>query len=151
MHSQLEVETFKGAPFFEIPIIITTADLYILNKNLKISDIKDAKRVDEVGNKTPFLVYYQKNSKDLTAYNHQRLSAFTRRWPEIPSQWNWHSNNFNWFLEWLAGNSPRAILIMQHVEDQSTYLALFDYINKLIKTPPTMLAAMQEADAKYKA
>lgn len=51
-------------PFFICPILLTSSELYILNRDVEINNIKSATSLNDIAEKVPFLVYYSDYGPD---------------------------------------------------------------------------------------
>lgn len=57
---QTSNDMFKNTIFLNIPIVITNADLFILNPSVTTKDIKNSSSINEVATKHDFLFFHNK-------------------------------------------------------------------------------------------
>jgi hypothetical protein len=133
MSSQLdtEVEMFHKTNFIHVPVIITNADLYLINENLTTKNIKSAKLIDDISTKHDFLLFHNKIGEDLKNHNYHRLASFLLSKSEQFKERNTSfAEDIEHFIDVLASRlCPECILIMHHDDDHANYKKLFDYIN----------------------
>ncbi len=63
-------------PSYLISILVTNADLYILDEDFSIKKIRDADNIDELAQKVPFLVYYSQIGPDFTEHHREIFKGF---------------------------------------------------------------------------
>ncbi|WOK04537.1 hypothetical protein RT717_15760 [Imperialibacter roseus] len=131
-NEQLHTETFYDTAFVHVPVIVTNADLYLINKRTTISQIENASDITEVAEKHPFLVFRNKANGDLKRYNGKKLNDY---FESIDKQraiqyLNYHFQ-FEQFLEDMS-ELPGYILVMNHSESSNNYEILLNYIRQLI-------------------
>ncbi len=76
IESQLNDPFFEECTFFNIPIIITNAELNILNEKITTKDIQQAENINEISKKCNFLLYHNKTSESLRLYNIKLLTSY---------------------------------------------------------------------------
>jgi len=54
-------------PFFFCPVLLTTSDLFVLKKDIRLDEIEQAQNVAELGTQTPFLIMRSDMSPDFRA------------------------------------------------------------------------------------
>jgi hypothetical protein len=132
--SQLNTEMFNNSIFLQIPIIITNADLHLINKNLTTKDIEIASSIEDISTKHDFLLFHNKTGEHLRDYNLNKLADFfsTQEKKKIEERFNTFTKDISHFVDVIASNySPETILIMNHDESHDNYKKLFDYVNFL--------------------
>jgi hypothetical protein len=70
-------------PFFIIPLLVTTADLYILNKNATTKSIKDTSDLKGISRKVPYLKLYSNTSPDFRLHLKNVFNDFDYSYEEI--------------------------------------------------------------------
>jgi hypothetical protein len=131
--SQLYTEMFYDTAFINVPIIITNADLYLINQDASMNDINNAKDITEISQKYDFLCYRNIASRDLINHNKELLlNYFDSNKKEYAQKHINRLEDIDHFIDNIS-KSPKVILLMQHTQDHTTYDKLFDFINKLIK------------------
>lgn len=135
MDSQLDTELFHKANFMHIPVIITNADLHLINENLTTKDIQRADTIEQISAKHDFLIFRNKIGGHLMNYNYSKLATFFKpRQKQFKGRNSSFTKDLNHFMEVVAGSySPEVILIMHHDEQHLNYKKLFDYINFIMK------------------
>lgn len=120
---------------YHIPIIVTTANLYLLNDNVTIKSIKDCDTLDEVATKQKHLIFNCNIGKDLEDYNKKVLSKILKRFDKnflnrrIGSE---HFNNFDIFVSIVSRVlCPSNIYIVQHTEKSETLDDLFEMLKEV--------------------
>lgn len=66
-------------PDFIIPILVTNADIYILNKDFKINNLKSIHTIDQIAKKTPYLISYSGIGPDFTEHHKQVFKDFNSK------------------------------------------------------------------------
>lgn len=57
-------------PTYLISILITNADLFVLNENFSVNKIKEVEELDQMAQKVPYLIYYSETGPDFS--NHHK-------------------------------------------------------------------------------
>jgi hypothetical protein len=63
-------------PTYIISILITNADLYILNENFSIDKIKNAEEIEELARKVPYLICYSETGPDFINHHKEIFKNF---------------------------------------------------------------------------
>lgn len=138
MDSQLDTDMklFHKANFIHIPVIITNADLHLINENLTTRDIQQADSIEQISTKHDFLLFHNKIGEHLKNYNYSKLASYFAMKSKLFEQRNTSfSKDLNHFMEVVASNySPQVILIMNSDEQHKNYDKLFDYVNFIMKS-----------------
>jgi len=134
IESQLEV--FPETVFFNIPIIVTNAELYLINEKLTTADIENSENIEEVSERHDFLFFHNKIGESLKKYNSETLTQFFKFKGE--ETFNTKNKSFtkdlSHFIDVLSENyCPEIILIMHHDNQHDNFKKLFDYINFIMK------------------
>jgi len=135
LDEQLNSELFSDKIFLHIPIIITNADLHIINKNLTTQEIESAKSIDNISTQHNFLLYHNKIGENLRDYNFDKLLTFfaSSNTSKIEAKLNSFTKDINHLINVISTNySPQLILIMHHDKNHSNYENLFSYINFIL-------------------
>lgn len=141
MDSQINTERFSKSIFFNIPIIITNAELRLINKNSTTKIIEDATEIEEVTTKHDFLFFHNKIGDSLRKYNLLKLSIFFNELGEgkFKERNESFAKDVNHFIDVLASNyCPQMIVIMHHDEYHNNYQKLFEYMNFFLKNSNEM-------------
>lgn len=137
--SQLNVEMFFNSIFLNIPIIVTNAELYLINKDVTTYEIENARTIEEISSKHNFLLYHNKIGENLKEYNFNKLVNYFSAQEEqkIKTRMNTFTSEIEHFLNVISQNyCPQTIIIMHHDNDHENYKVLFDYINFITKNSP---------------
>jgi|AntAceMinimDraft_16_1070373.scaffolds.fasta_scaffold16123_1 hypothetical protein len=129
-----EIKMFNDSVFLQIPLIITNADLHLINENITTKEIKKANSIEEISTEHDFLIFHNKIGEHLRNYNLKKLAEFFSglRKKVVDERINTFTKDLNHFVDVIASNySPECILIMKHDENHNNYKKLFDYINFL--------------------
>lgn len=148
-----DVEMFSDSIFLQIPMIITNADLHLINQNITTKDIENASSIEEISSQHDFLIFHNKIGEHLRDFNIKRLAEFfTGKEQElIDARINTFTKDINHFSNVIASNySPECILIMKHDEKHENYKKLFEYINFLTKKSPELKKRIDEVREEMK-
>lgn len=63
-------------PAYLISILVTNADLYILNDNFSIERVKEVEELEEMGKKVPYLIYYSETGPDFMDHHKKIFEDF---------------------------------------------------------------------------
>lgn len=63
-------------PRFIVPILVTNADLYLLNKEFSIESLKKCNAIEEIASKVPYLLFYSNIGPDFTEHHKQVFESF---------------------------------------------------------------------------
>ena len=80
-----------------IPLLVTTASLYVINRNSDIKTVRNANQIKEVATRVNSLLVYQEPSIDLSEYSEKLFEKLNQdprllsRLKELNSLWNEHS------------------------------------------------------------
>lgn len=139
---QLEDNMFEKTMFFNMPIIITNAELHIINEKLTTKDIEAAKTIEEVSTRQDFLFYPVKMNKSLWRYNEDKLRSYFSEKPDNLFLYKNKSfaKEFDHFIEVMSCNyCPETILIMHHDHTHKNIEHLFEYIETIISPSPEFI------------
>lgn len=122
--------------FLNIPIIITTANLYRMNEGTTINDIKASNSIEEISKKENCIILQSAPNQDLSKHNLNIFSSFLNEYEEDELNRSLISGekDIRTILELKAFHScPKAIIVM-HYENGSLALKklldLFDAISQ---------------------
>lgn len=147
--SQLDkdVKMFNDSIFLQIPMIITNADLHLINQNITTNEIEKANSIEEISTQHDFLIFHNKIGEHLRGFNLNKLVSFFygKEKELIDVRINTFTKDLNHFVNVIASNySPECILIMKHDEKHKNYKKLFNYINFLTKKSPELEKRIEE-------
>jgi hypothetical protein len=154
--NQLTVSTFKNSIFLNVPIVVTNAELYLVNENVTTDMIQSATSIEEISSKQNFLLFYNKIGVHLKEYNKYRLLQFFKGIDEkiVSKSMCTFTKDINFLIDVYSSDyCPRVILFMHHSKDHKNYNALFDYINSVLepdnKTKKKLETAWEDFEKKY--
>ncbi len=129
--NQLEIEPFFDTNFFNIPMIITNADLHLMNEKLTTSDIEKAKDIEEISSKHDFLLFHNIIGESLKRHNKKALDQYFSK--TVRNKFSNRNHSFAKEVDHLVQVTsqyycPKAILIMNHDPKHENYKKLFNYI-----------------------
>ena len=153
--SQLDkdVDIFNDSIFLQIPMIITNADLHLINQNITTKEIENANSIEEISTQHDFVIFHNKIGEHLRDFNIKKLAEFfTGKEQElVEERINTFTKNLNHLVNVIASNySPECILIMKHDEKHENYKKLFKYINFLTKKSSELEKRMDEVQEEMK-
>jgi len=134
--NQLNVSTFKNSIFLNVPIIVTNADLYLINEEVTTKQIEVAKSIEEISTKRNFLLFFNKIGSHLKEYNEAKLLQYFESIDRkvVSERLDTFTKDLGHFINVLSSHyCPQVILFMQHTEDRENYDTLFDYINSILE------------------
>ena len=148
-----EVDMFNNSIFLQIPMIITNADLHLINKDITTKEIEKANSIEEISTQHDFLIFHNKIGKHLRDFNLSKLAGFFsgKEKKLVNDRMNTFTKDLNHFVNVVASNySPECILIMKHDEKHENYKKLFDYINFITKKSPELEKRMDKVQEEMK-
>lgn len=69
-------------PAYLISILVTNADLYILNDNFSIEKVREVEELEEMAKKVPYLIYYSETGPDFTDHHKKIFENFLSNFKE---------------------------------------------------------------------
>lgn len=121
--------------FYNIPIIVTTANLYQLKDTVTINELKLANNIEDVATKTDCLVLNGNVGSDLENYNLTKFANFVNERGKAFLEQNLKSFNedISFVFSVIAKHyCPQAIAIIHHSDSNNGFEKLFDYLNEVI-------------------
>ena len=122
--------------FYNIPIIITTANLYRLNENVSIEQIKKAKDIIQVTSKEDCLILKTPNGKHLENYNQKIFQNFIekRGLEFLNKKLNSFNDDIRFIFSVIAQNySPSALAVINFSEQSKGIDILFNFLDEVVK------------------
>lgn len=122
--------------FFNIPIVVTTAELFRLNEETTIQKIREARDIEDVAAKSDCFVLKYFPGAELQRYNRKVLQAHLDRSDsrKIKSAFKSYTKDLSHWYSNLAGHQcPRAMVIISVANSNSGLDRLFDYLDELVK------------------
>lgn len=151
-----QFEKFLGTSeiiFYDIPIIVTTANLYRLKENTTIENIKAAEEILQFATKEDCLVLDTNIGKDLERHNLGIFSRFISQYTDILL--NQKLKSFNKDIKFVCNvisstYSPSCILVIQHSSDSKGFEKLFKYMDEIVKPSKDTIDAIKKKYEKLK-
>ena len=69
IHCQVVCHADNTTPFFVLPILVTTAELRVLKKNMTLNEVRNADIIDDITQKVPYLILYNSFGPDFVAHS----------------------------------------------------------------------------------
>ncbi|WP_210415750.1 hypothetical protein [Leptospira bouyouniensis] len=137
--------------YHHIPIIVTTANLYLINENATIQEISNANEVEEIAKETDFLIYHHDIGRDLEEYNYEALKSYfeDKNKQYIKKSLHTFTDNLDHLIDVISTNhSPSCILIIRH--DSESYQKLFFYLKELINPSKDTLLKIEKGAEEFR-
>jgi hypothetical protein len=142
-------KNFGGTLFCNIPIIVTTAELYRINENVTIDKIKNSTEIEEIATNQKCLVIKNNIGVDLEKYN---LSVFQDFVSEIgKDKLSEKLNSFNKDLEFvlsvIAKNyCPQCLIVIHYSKIKNGFDDLISYLKKYMNPDKEVLDAIKQKE-----
>jgi len=152
-HQIDELLTTSEFIFYNIPIIVTTANLYRLNENVTIEEIKIAKNIEDIGTKEDCFVLNGNIVPDLESYNFSKFSEFinSRGRDNLNKKLNSFNDDIAFVFSVIAKYyCPQAIAVIQHSQTNEGFKKLFDFLDEVNFPSEKTIHRMQEKERKMK-
>ncbi|PKP23042.1 MAG: hypothetical protein CVU05_01305 [Bacteroidetes bacterium HGW-Bacteroidetes-21] len=133
--------------FYNVPIIVTTANLYRLNENVTMEEIKKASNIEDVGTKEDCIILNGNIGTDLEYFNLSKFSKFinSRGKDFLNEKLKSFNKDIGFVLSVIAKQySPQAIAVIQYSEPNNGFKKLFDYLNEVHSPSEKTDLRMQE-------
>lgn len=153
IQSQIETELFFKTIFFSIPIIITNAELYLINEKVTTKEIENSPNIDKISNKYDFLFFHNKTTEGLLQYNQGKLASYinTVEKATLENRNKSFTKDISHFINVLSEHyCPSIILIMHHDEKHNNYKKLFDYINFIVNPSKVLNSEKKKVTDEWK-
>jgi len=133
--------------FYNIPVIVTTANLIRLRENITIDEIKRSKAITEIGTQEECLVLKNNIGRDLEQYNFDKFLNFIKKYGR--AKLNKKLKSFNDDIVFVSSviakyYCPRAVLIIQFTDANTGFQKLFSFLDEIIKPTEKTFKRMKE-------
>jgi hypothetical protein len=140
--------------FYNVPIIVTTANLIRLKENTTIDEIKKSKTIAEIGTKEDCLVLKNYIGRDLEQYSFDKFRQFIKEYGQ--AELNKKLNSFNDDIVFVSSviakhYCPQAIAIIQLTDTNSGFQKLFSFLDEVIKPTEKTFERMKERQKRMDA
>ena len=137
MEHQIEkLLTTSEIIFYNIPIIVTTANLYRLKDDVTMQEIKNSNDINSIASKEECLILKAPKSKHLENYNFQEFLRFIRKYgqEELNKKLKSFNEDIGFVCSVITKNyCPSAIAIIQFTESNRGFKKLFEFLNEIVK------------------
>lgn len=133
--------------FYNVPIIVTTANLIRLKENTTIDEIKRSKTIEEIGTKEECLVLKNNIGRDLEQYSFDKFLQFIDKYgrAELNKKLNSFNKDIVFVSSVIAKNyCPQAVAIIQFTDTNHGFQKLFNFFNEIAKPTEKTLRRTRE-------
>ena len=132
-YHEINLLLVKDTIFYQIPIIVTNANLYLLKTDITTEEIKQSDNIESIAQNhnillyTPHIDLIQKNN------NFQNLYSFLLNLPKktIKDKFNTFTNDIHHFSE-VQSELPRLIAIVHWDKEGNNLQELIDYVKNYV-------------------
>jgi hypothetical protein len=144
---------FKNTIFYNIPIIITTAELYRINENSSIDIIKASNNIEEIATKENCLIVKNNKSVNLKDYNYSIFQDFISEFGR--EKLEKHLNSFNTDLDFVMSvisehYCPSCFVVIHHSKENIAFEELFNYIKRVFKPDKEVIDLIKDKKSRAK-
>lgn len=135
VHQIDELLTSSEFIFYNVPIIVTTANLYRIKENTTIEKIKATDDLLDIATKEDCLVLQTSIGKDLQRHNQRIFNEFIReRGHEfLNSKLNSFNDDFRFVSQVISSTyCPQSVLVVQHTSDNKAFEKLFELLDEIV-------------------
>lgn len=122
--------------FYNIPIIVTTANIYRIKDGITIEEIKSTDNILDISTKENCVVLETNTGKELERHNQKVFSKFIEKYGKrfLNDRLKSFNTDVEFIFEVLSANyCPESILIIQHTEDNAAFNTLFNLLDNIVK------------------
>lgn len=139
--------------FYQIPIIVTTANLYRLKKDISISEIRNSSKIEDIAQKHDSLILNQNIGKDLEVYNKSVFNEILTRFDKqfLDRKLNKYEDGVEQLIEVLSKYfCPQSILVINHSQESKGFQNLISLLDEIaFPTPKTIKFVKDKQLKKY--
>jgi hypothetical protein len=131
MEKQLKAEEEELFIYHHVPVIVTTANLLRLNKNVTIESIKAANEIHELSSNHDILLVEPTLSLDLKKYAYRKLSEFEAKYTSdylnerLNPKFKKHGRDFAYYKDEIA-SFPNGVVVMTHSQNGQSFKKLLN-------------------------
>jgi len=119
--------------FFNIPIVVTTANLYLIHENTDIQKIKASESISEIADKYDILIAKKKVSTNLKNYSLNIFHGFIKSFDEKKlERSNSSGKMINQLFNEIADNCPETFVIIHFSDSGNGFEKLFKLVEDVI-------------------
>ena len=141
---------FGETLFCNIPVIVTTANLFRFNQNISIDEIRNAENIEDISTKEDILVIKTKPSIELEQHTFstiQKLIGSHNR-NLFKEKLNSFNDDLGFVISAIAQqDAPSCLVVLHHSKDNRGLNKLFSFIDRVIK-PDQEIFDLMEAERK---
>lgn len=148
MEKQLKFEKEELFIYHHVPVIVTTANLFRLNRNVTIESIKQANNIQELSSKHDILLIEPPISMNLKKYAYKKLSAFEAKYSKkhLNNCLNWkfkkHGRDFEYYKDEIA-SFPNGIIIVTHSQKGHSFKKLLAAFKDIVHPSKKILEKLK--------
>jgi hypothetical protein len=134
-----QIERLLGSSeiiFYHIPIIVTTANLFRLNENVTIEQIKQSNDLSDVSTEAECLILKSPIGKDLEKYNIEIFYRFIDKYSKdyLNKKLKSFNEDIGFVLSVIAKNyCPGAFAVIHFSKGNVGFKSLFEYLNEIVE------------------
>ncbi|OQP43448.1 hypothetical protein A4H97_11075 [Niastella yeongjuensis] len=135
VHQIEELLATSEVIFYNVPIIVTTANLFRIKENTTIEKIKETENLLDIATKEDCLVLQTKIGKDLQRHNRKLFSEFINERGEeiLNKKLKSFNDDIGFVCEVISSNyCPESILVIQHTPDNKAFEKLFELFDDVV-------------------
>lgn len=146
-HQIEELLTTSEIIFYNIPIIVTTANLIRLRENITLEEIKKVNTISDIATKEECLVLKNNIGRDLEKYNFDKFIHFIKKYGR--AKLNKKLNSFNDDIVFVSSviakyYCPQAVAIIHFSDSNAGFQRLFNFINEVVEPTEKTFKRMKE-------
>lgn len=137
--------------FYHIPIIVTTANLYLLNEDVSIDSIKKSNDINDIAKKQTDLIINCNIGKDLENYNYKMFSRLFERFDKsyLKKRFKSKFDDIEMMISVLSRlHCPSSIYVVQHNSGTDSFKKLFELIDEVIFPTNKTIRFMKDKNKK---
>ena len=156
MEKQLKADDEELFIYHHVPVIVTTANLFRLNKNVTIDNIKKSNEIEEIASKHDILLVEPTVSLDLRKQAYKKLSDFETKYSKehlnekLNPSFKEHGRDFEYYKNEIA-DFPNGIIVMTHSNNGQSFKKLLTAFREIVQPSTRLLKRMKKVMGDIKA
>lgn len=144
--------TNREVIFCNIPIIITTANLYRIKSDIGIEEIKNTENILDISTEEDCLVIKNKIWEDLKGHNNKIFKDFINKYGR--DKLNLRLKSFNEDIDFVCEviaehYCPQWILVIHYSKNSKIFDKLFNLLDDISEQSPVLLNRIKEKEQEY--
>lgn len=138
MGNQMKYKDHRDTVQYTIPIIVTTANLYRLEKNVTIKHIKNAENIEDIAKKEDCIFLQSNIGEDLKKHNRGLVKEFIKNIGKTKLEERFNEIGSWTVEEWLnyhANEIPVGVLVINHSDKSQGFSQLFKTLDNVVLNP----------------